>query len=81
VSPATLEAPGMRASAAAAAPAEARLRLAPAAGGRRATLEELLDRTLRTAQVEAEAECPLCHGPIRMEAKVARCGGCGSALA
>jgi hypothetical protein len=51
-----------------------------AAGGRRPTLEELLDGALRTARSNAEAECPVCHATMRMEAAVARCGGCGTTL-
>jgi Zn finger protein HypA/HybF involved in hydrogenase expression len=50
------------------------------AGGRRATLEELLDVTWRLAQSESEAECPLCHSEMSLEGEQARCGSCGSTL-
>jgi hypothetical protein len=51
------------------------------AGGRGATLEELLEGTLRSAQVGGAAECPVCGGTMRAEAGAARCSGCGSTLA
>jgi hypothetical protein len=54
---------------------------AGAAGGRRPTLEELLDGTLHTARGHAEAECPVCHGAMHLEDQVARCSGCGTTLA
>jgi hypothetical protein len=52
-----------------------------AAGGRRPTLEELLDATWRTARSHAEAECPVCHGAMHLQGELARCGGCGTTLA
>jgi hypothetical protein len=51
-----------------------------AAGGRRPTLEELLDGTWRTARSHAEAECPVCHAAMHLEDGLARCGGCGTTL-
>jgi hypothetical protein len=51
-----------------------------AAGGRRPTLEELLDCTWRTARSHAKAECPLCHAAMHLEGGLARCGGCGTTL-
>ena len=50
------------------------------AGGRRATLEELLEATWRAAHTEDEADCPLCHSEMRLEGERARCGSCGSTL-
>jgi hypothetical protein len=53
---------------------------APQAGGRRATLEELLEATWRTARSHAEADCPVCHEAMHLEGGEARCGGCGTTL-
>jgi len=53
---------------------------AASAGGRRPTLEELLDATWRTACSHAEAECPVCHAGMHAEDGLARCGGCGTTL-
>ncbi|MEA2361915.1 MAG: hypothetical protein QOD71_1060 [Thermoleophilaceae bacterium] len=53
---------------------------ARAAGGRRPTLEELLDGTWRTARSHAEAECPVCHAAMHLDDDLARCGGCGTTL-
>jgi hypothetical protein len=72
MSPALLEAPAAR---------FARAPHAGAAGGRRPTLEELLDGTWRTARGQSEAECPVCHAAMHLEDGVARCGGCGTTLA
>jgi hypothetical protein len=51
-----------------------------AAGGRRATLEELLEGRWRTAHGEGETECPVCEAPMRLEDGQARCSGCGTTL-
>ena len=53
---------------------------ARAAGGRRPTLEDLLDATWRSARSHAEAECPVCHAAMHLEDDRARCGGCGTTL-
>jgi hypothetical protein len=53
---------------------------ARAAGGRRPTLEELLEGTWRTARSHADAECPVCHEAMHLEGGQARCGGCGATL-
>jgi hypothetical protein len=50
------------------------------AGGRRPTLEELLDGTWRAARSHAEAECPVCRAAMHLEDGLARCGGCGTTL-
>jgi hypothetical protein len=50
------------------------------AGGRRPTLEELLESRWRTARAEGEADCPVCRATMRLEGEQARCGGCGTAL-
>ncbi len=52
-----------------------------AAGGRRPTLEELLDERWRTARSHAETECPVCQASMRLNDGLARCGGCGTTLA
>ena len=52
-----------------------------AAGGRRPTLAELLDGTLRSARGQGEADCPLCHSAMHLADGVARCDGCGTTLA
>ena len=51
-----------------------------AAGGRRATLEELLESRWRNARAEGETECPVCEATMRLEGEQARCGGCGTTL-
>jgi hypothetical protein len=51
------------------------------AGGRRPTLAELLDGTLRSARGQGEADCPLCDGAMHLADCVARCDGCGTTLA
>jgi hypothetical protein len=50
------------------------------AGGDRTTLAELLDGTWRAARGGTEADCPICHGPMRLQAGAARCEGCGTTL-
>jgi tRNA(Ile2) C34 agmatinyltransferase TiaS len=55
-------------------------RQAGPAGGRGITLEELLERTLRSAQAGGVAECPVCHAAMHSEGNAARCSGCGSTL-
>ena len=54
-------------------------RLRPA-GGSGCTLEELLERTLRSAQAEGAAECPVCRARMHAEDGAARCSGCGATL-
>jgi hypothetical protein len=54
-------------------------RLRPA-GGRGITLEELLERTLRSAQAGEAAECPVCRARMHAENGAAHCSGCGSTL-
>jgi hypothetical protein len=54
-------------------------RLRPAGGGG-ITLEELLERTLRSAQAGAAVECPVCRARMHVEDGAARCSGCGSTL-
>jgi hypothetical protein len=71
MSPALLEAPGALFAA---------TRRAGEAGGRRTTLEELLEGSWRTAHTEGEAECPVCHAAMRLENERARCRGCGTTL-
>jgi hypothetical protein len=56
-------------------------RRAEPAGGGRTTLAELLDDTWRAARADADAECPMCHAPMHLEAGAARCGSCGTTLA
>jgi hypothetical protein len=50
------------------------------AGGARPTLEELLDATWRSANAHAQADCPMCRAPMRLEQGRARCEGCGTTL-
>jgi tRNA(Ile2) C34 agmatinyltransferase TiaS len=50
------------------------------ARGRGLTLEELLDRRLRSAQAGEAPECPVCRARMHAEAGTARCSGCGSTL-
>jgi hypothetical protein len=54
-------------------------RLSPA-GGRGITLEELLERTLRSAEAGGTAECPVCRAQMHADDGAARCLGCGSTL-
>ena len=54
--------------------------LSPGAGGRRPTLEELLESRWRAVNAEGEADCPVCHATMHLEGEQARCGGCGAAL-
>jgi hypothetical protein len=77
MSSAVLEAPATLFAAAAtlAAPAEARR-----PSGRSRTLAELLDDTWRAARSSAEADCPMCHAPMHLEAGTAHCGSCGTTL-
>ena len=49
------------------------------------TLEELLNRTLRTARAQGSAECPVCRATMTSTRAgagdvVVVCGGCGSRL-
>jgi hypothetical protein len=53
---------------------------AAAAGGRRPTLEELLESRWRAVNAAGEADCPACHATMRLDGEQARCGGCGTAL-
>jgi hypothetical protein len=53
---------------------------AAAAGGRRPTLEELLESRWRAANAEGETDCPICHATMHLDGEQARCGGCGTAL-
>jgi hypothetical protein len=50
------------------------------AGERRPTLAERLTETLHAARTEDGADCPLCHGPMHLDAAVARCTSCGTTL-
>jgi len=59
---------------------EAPTPLFAAAGGRRPTLEELLESRWRTVHADGEAECPVCQATMHLEGEQARCGGCGTAL-
>jgi hypothetical protein len=54
-------------------------RLRPA-GGSEISLEELLDRTLRSARADGVAECPVCRARMHPEGGGARCSGRGSTL-
>jgi tRNA(Ile2) C34 agmatinyltransferase TiaS len=51
-----------------------------AADGSESTLEELLERTLRSARTGGVAECPVCRARMHAEGDAARCSGCGSTL-
>jgi tRNA(Ile2) C34 agmatinyltransferase TiaS len=53
-------------------------RSGPATAG--TTLEELLERTLRSARADGVAECPVCHARMEVDGEAARCSGCGSTL-
>jgi tRNA(Ile2) C34 agmatinyltransferase TiaS len=44
------------------------------------TLEELLERTLRSARAGGMSECPVCHARMHAEGDSARCSGCGATL-
>jgi hypothetical protein len=46
----------------------------------RPTLEDLLASTLHAARTQAEADCPLCEGPMHFADGAARCDSCGSTL-
>jgi hypothetical protein len=51
-------------------------------GGRRPTLEEVLDGAWRAVRSHAEADCPVCRGAMSLaDDGVARCAGCGTTLA
>jgi tRNA(Ile2) C34 agmatinyltransferase TiaS len=50
------------------------------ANGSGITLEELLERTLRSARTEVVVECPVCRGQMHAEDGAARCSGCNSTL-
>jgi hypothetical protein len=52
-----------------------------AEGGRRTTLEQLLEGRWQTARAEGTTECPICACEMRIEAEQARCSGCGTTLA
>jgi hypothetical protein len=54
-------------------------RLRPADGSE-ISLEELLERTVRSARTEGVAECPVCGARMHVEDHAARCAGCGSTL-
>jgi len=51
--------------------------------GGRSTLERKLESVWEDLHAAGAAECPVCEGPMERTAgsAVARCGGCGSALA
>jgi hypothetical protein len=51
------------------------------AGGRGTTLEERLELALRAVQAEGKTACPVCRASMHLEARAARCTGCGSTLA
>jgi hypothetical protein len=51
-----------------------------AAGGRRPTLEELLESRWRAVNAAGQADCPVCHATMHLEGEQARCGGCGTTL-
>jgi tRNA(Ile2) C34 agmatinyltransferase TiaS len=52
------------------------------AGGRRSTLEELLEGRWRKARAEGATDCPVCESPMHLEGEAqARCSGCGTTLA
>jgi hypothetical protein len=50
-------------------------------GGSPMTLVERLDAVLLGVHDQGHAECPVCHGSMRRENGVARCGDCRAALA
>ena len=57
---------------------------APApSGGDGLTLEQLLEGVWEGLRAGGAAECPLCHGSMRLvsAAPSAQCAGCGSVLA
>jgi hypothetical protein len=45
-----------------------------------ATLEDLLNETLRETRASGAAECPVCHARMRLARAHAECSGCGSRL-
>ncbi len=53
---------------------------APDAGGRRVTLEELLETAWRSAQRDGATDCPVCHAAMRAAGASARCEACGSVV-
>jgi hypothetical protein len=53
---------------------------AAAAGGRRPTLEELLESRWRAVNAAGEADCPVCQARMHLDGEQARCGGCGTTL-
>jgi hypothetical protein len=51
------------------------------AGERRgATLEDLLNETLRETRTSGAADCPVCHARMSLTRAHAECSGCGSRL-
>jgi tRNA(Ile2) C34 agmatinyltransferase TiaS len=50
------------------------------ATGAGTTLEELLERTLRSARTDGLADCPVCHARMEAQGEAARCSRCGSTL-
>jgi tRNA(Ile2) C34 agmatinyltransferase TiaS len=50
------------------------------AGGPGSTLEEVLERTLRSVRTDGSAECPVCGAQMHAAEAAARCSGCGSTL-
>jgi tRNA(Ile2) C34 agmatinyltransferase TiaS len=50
------------------------------ADGSEMTLEELLERTVRSVRTEGVAECPVCRGQMHSDDGASRCSGCGSTL-
>jgi hypothetical protein len=76
MSASVLDAPVLRAARSALAHAPR----ARAAGGGRATLEELLDGTWRTIRGDGHAECPVCHAAMTLTDGLGRCEDCGSTL-
>jgi hypothetical protein len=49
-------------------------------GGRRPTLEELLETTRRNARAAGSADCPVCHATMHHTDGTARCDSCGTTL-
>jgi tRNA(Ile2) C34 agmatinyltransferase TiaS len=58
----------------------AQARQSQPAGGSGITLEELLERTLRSARTDGSAECPVCRAEMYAKEGAGRCSGCGSTL-
>jgi hypothetical protein len=50
------------------------------AGGRPTTLEERLAHTWHELAHAGEADCPMCHTAMRLQAGTGRCTGCGTTL-